>query len=65
MNTAEVKTKTWAVYDYRIVDPITGQALYLGEVDAPTFDEAKKLTRETFPQAITPYIFNDDEKGFA
>lgn len=63
--TEAATTKTWVVYDYRIVDPITGQALYLGEVNAPTFDEAKKLTRETYPQGIIPYIFSGDEKGFA
>jgi len=61
----ETVLTTWKVYDYGIVDQATSQALYLGEVEATTFEDAAALARTSYPSASLPYIFNNgDEKGF-
>jgi len=59
---------TWKVYDFGDVDQATGQALYLGEVEAPDIETAKAQAREEYPTATIPYIFvegDDTLKGFA
>jgi len=57
---------TYQVWDYGRTNPENPeQALYLGEVEAPTFKDAAALAREAYPDAVAPYVFNNDEKGFA
>lgn len=53
----------WEVWDYGTTDE-SGQAQYLGEVTAPNFTAASATVKQKFPNAVTPYIFNELQKGF-
>lgn len=55
----------WEVWDYGVVNKTTGQAKFLGELEARNFEQVSSLVHQSFPDATSPYVFGENgQRGF-